>query len=82
MDYSKPHWEEAARTVSGEAGPDIIYEIAGGNITKQCLKILGAQGEIVVYGALNIQRFDLGVPELIGLIFKNQSLTGFLCQRS
>ena len=29
-------------------------------------------GEIVIYGALN-----LGVPELINLIFKNQSLTGF-----
>jgi NADPH:quinone reductase len=28
-------------------------------------------------GALNIQSFDLGVPELIQLIFKNQSLTGF-----
>jgi NADPH2:quinone reductase len=31
----------------------------------------------VIYGALNIQQFDLGVPELLGLIFKNQSLTGF-----
>jgi NADPH2:quinone reductase len=27
--------------------------------------------------ALNIQRFEFGVPELIGIVFKNQSLTGF-----
>jgi NADPH2:quinone reductase len=26
---------------------------------------------------LNIQSFQLGVPELLSLIFKNQSLTGF-----
>ena len=31
----------------------------------------------MIYGALNIQAFDLGVPELLRLIFKNQSLTGF-----
>ena len=34
-------------------------------------------GELVIYGALNIQSFQLGVPELLGLIFKNQSVTGF-----
>jgi NADPH2:quinone reductase len=32
---------------------------------------------MVVYGALNIQRFALGVPELLQLIFKNQALLGF-----
>ena len=39
--------------------------------------MLAPNGELVIYGALNIQSFDLGVPELIGIIFKNQSLTGF-----
>ncbi|CAN5346725.1 hypothetical protein BH09PSE3_BH09PSE3_05150 [soil metagenome] len=32
---------------------------------------------MLVFGALNIQSFALGVPELMGLIFKNQSVTGF-----
>ena len=41
------------------------------------LEALAAQGRIVVYGALNIQSFSLGVPELLRLIFRNQSLTGF-----
>ena len=30
-----------------------------------------------MYGALNIQSFQTGLPELLGLIFKSQSLTGF-----
>ena len=39
--------------------------------------MLAPGGTLVIYGALNIQRFEFGVPELIGIIFKNQSLTGF-----
>lgn len=77
VDYTKPGWDEAARSFAGGTGPDIIYESVGGDITKESLKILGAGGEIVIYGALNIQSFDLGVSELIELIFKNQSLSGF-----
>jgi NADPH2:quinone reductase len=65
------------RTASGGDGPDIIYESVGGEVTRASLEVLAPLGEIVVYGALNIQDFDIGVPELKGLIFKNQSLTGF-----
>jgi NADPH2:quinone reductase len=77
VDYSKPDWIDQLRAASGGAGPDIIYESAGGKITKDCLGALAPGGELVVYGALNIQSFDFGVQDLIGLIFKNQSLTGF-----
>jgi NADPH2:quinone reductase len=77
VDYTKPDWVDAVRAASGGAGPDIIYESAGGDITKGCLAALAPGGEIVIYGALNIQGFEFGVPELIGIIFKNQSLTGF-----
>lgn len=41
------------------------------------LEALAPLGELVIYGALNIQNFQLGVPELLGIIFKNQSVTGF-----
>ncbi len=77
VDYTKPDWVDAARAASGGAGPDIIYESVGGDITKECLVALAPGGELVIYGALNIQGFEIGVPELIGIIFKNQSLTGF-----
>jgi NADPH:quinone reductase len=77
VDYTKADWVEAARTASGGTGPDVIYESSGGAVTKACFEALAPLGQIVIYGALNIQEFALGVPELLGLIFKNQSLTGF-----
>jgi NADPH:quinone reductase len=77
VDYTKAGWDDAVRAASGGAGPDLIYESVGGDVTKTCLNVLGPKGEIVIYGALNIQSFGLGIPELINLIFKNQSLTGF-----
>ena len=46
-------------------------------MTKASLEALASLGELVVYGGLNIQSFQLGVPELLGLIFKNQSVKGF-----
>jgi NADPH:quinone reductase len=77
VDYTQPQWVDMVRNASGGSGPDIIYESAGGDVTKGCLAALAPGGELVIYGALNIQGFDFGVPELIGIIFKNQSLTGF-----
>jgi NADPH2:quinone reductase len=77
VDYTRPDWVDAVRAASDGTGPDIIYESVGGDITKGCLTVLAPSGELVIYGALNIQSFNFGVPELIGIIFKNQSLTGF-----
>jgi NADPH2:quinone reductase len=77
VDYSRADWVEQARAATGGRGPDIIYESVGGAITRACLEALAPLGHLVIYGALNIQQFELGVPELLGLIFKNQSLTGF-----
>jgi NADPH:quinone reductase len=77
VDYTREDWVEQARAASGGAGPDIIYESVGGAVTKGSLAALAPLGRLVIYGALNIQSFDLGVPDLLGLIFKNQSLTGY-----
>ncbi len=77
VNYARQDWVEQARAGSGGAGPDIIYESVGGAVTKASLEALAPLGELVIYGALNIQSFQLGVPELLGLIFKNQSITGF-----
>lgn len=77
VDYTKAGWVDVARAASGGQGIDIVYESVGGAVTKASLEALAPRGQIVVYGALNIQGFELGVPELLSLIFKNQSLTGF-----
>jgi NADPH:quinone reductase len=77
IDYTMTDWVEPVHAASGGSGPDIIYESAGGAVTHGSLAVLAPGGQIVIYGALNIQSFALGVPDLINLIFKNQSLTGF-----
>ncbi len=77
VNYSSAAWVDAVRGATEGQGPDIIYESVGGPVTMQALAALAPHGNLVIYGALNIQRFQLGVPELLGLIFRNQSLTGF-----
>lgn len=77
IDYVDPHWTVSLNTALGGAEPDIIYESVGGTITTAGLAALAPLGQMVIYGALNIQQFALGVPDLLGLIFKNQSITGF-----
>jgi NADPH2:quinone reductase len=80
VNYLKADWTNDLRRVTDGNGPDIIYESVGGEVTGASLAALAPLGQIVIYGALNIQSFQLGVPELLGLIFKNQSLTGFAFQ--
>ncbi|RVT96689.1 zinc-binding alcohol dehydrogenase family protein [Rhodovarius crocodyli] len=77
VDYTRPGWTEELVAALGGHRPDIIYESAGGDVTRDSLQLLAPLGQIVIYGALNIQDFALGVPELLGLIFRNQSVTGF-----
>lgn len=77
VNYSTAAWVDAVRESTDGQGPDIIYESVGGPVTMQALAALAPHGNLVIYGALNIQQFQLGVPELLGLIFRNQSLTGF-----
>ena len=77
VNYSESGWVEQARGANGGAGFDIVYESVGGPITLASLGALGQQGELVIYGALNISSLALGGAELGGLMFGNQSLTGF-----
>jgi len=77
VNYTDEDWTRQLLDATDGVGPDIIYESVGGDITAKNLANLAPGGEMVIYGALNIQSFNLGVPELLGMIFKNQSVTGF-----
>lgn len=77
VNYAAPDWTRALQQATDGTGPQIIYDSVGGEITAQNLANLAPGGEMVIYGALNIQSFHLGVPELLGMIFRNQSVTGF-----
>src|SRR5262249_20224501 len=77
VDYTRAGWVEGAPAAAGGVGVDIVYESVGDPVTRASLEALAPLGRLVIYGALNIQSFQLGVPELLGLIFRNQSVTGF-----
>ncbi|WP_159731569.1 zinc-binding dehydrogenase [Methylosinus sp. Ce-a6] len=77
IDYTVADWSQAARDLTDGRGVDIIFESVGGAVTKESLKALAPLGRLVIYGSLNILDFDLGVPDLLGLIFQNQTITGF-----
>lgn len=77
VDYTAPGWTEQVLALTDGAGPDVVLESVGGAVTGAALSVLAPRGVMVVYGALNIQRFSLGVPELLQLIFQNQSVLGF-----
>lgn len=77
VDYTQPHWGTQVRAASGGAGPDIIYESAGGDVTLTSLELLAPSGRIVLFGALNTWDPGLDRPQLQNLIFSNQSLVGF-----
>lgn len=77
VDYSRPDWAAQVRAAIGDAGPDIVYESVGGAITKTSLELLVPFGRMVVFGALNLQDFGLGVSELKSLVVGNLTLTGF-----
>lgn len=77
ISYLEPDWTSQLRTILGDVSPDVIYDSVGGDVTRDCLKLLGSRGQIILFGALNIQDFQLNVPDLLGLLFNNQSLSGF-----
>lgn len=77
IDYTSPKWTEQLLASTEGAGPDVVFESTGAHITSDALEALAPRGNLVIYGALNIHEFKLGVPELKRMIFKNQSVTGF-----
>lgn len=77
VNYSRQGWRDELIAATSGSGPDLIYESIGGEVMKASLAALAPLGRIVVYGALSIRDFHLGATELLGMIFKNQSLAGF-----
>lgn len=77
IDYTLPGWASALRDATHGTGADVIYESVGGAVTIESLKALAPLGQLVIYGSLNILDFGIGISELLGLIFQNQSITGF-----
>ncbi|MGO4667260.1 quinone oxidoreductase family protein [Bosea sp. 2RAB26] len=77
VDYTQPNWGVQVQAATGGAGPDIIYESAGGKIAVTSLELLAPSGWIVLFGALNTRDAGLDMSQLQKLISSNQLLAGF-----
>ena len=74
VDYGSRCWSDYVREVTGGRGVDIVYDLVGGALTKDCLEALAPGGELV-FGALG--RVNLDRADLEGLFARNQSIRGF-----
>jgi NADPH2:quinone reductase len=56
----------------------VIYDQVGGEIRRRSFELLAPRGTLVIYGsASGGQVGAIDEPELVGLTFKNQFVTGF-----
>lgn len=77
FDYTADGWVEQAMAASGGAGFDFVLDSVGGATMNASLGALGFGGQLVIYGALNLQDFALGPAEAAALMFGNKSIKGF-----
>lgn len=77
IDYTADGWVEQAVAASGGAGFDFVLDSVGGAIMNASLSALGPGGQLVIYGALNLQDFALGPAEAAALMFGGKSIRGF-----
>ncbi len=77
VDYTADGWAEKAIEASGGTGFDYVLDSVGGATMNASLAALGFGGQLVIYGALNLQDFALGPAEAAALMFGNKSIKGF-----
>ncbi len=77
VDYTADGWVDQAMAASGGTGFDYVLDSVGGATMNSSLGALGFGGQLVIYGALNLQDFALGPAEAAALMFGNKSIKGF-----
>ena len=76
IDYTRKDWVAEVRTHTGGKGVDVLLEMLGGtDMLKRNLACLAPLGRMVVYGAATGD--TRGTVEPVGLMGKNQSITGY-----
>ncbi|OCC02283.1 NADPH:quinone oxidoreductase [Labrys sp. WJW] len=74
VDYRGADWVDQVLAATAGKGVDIVYDLVGGPQATACLGALAPAGELVCAA---MGRFELGKPEVEGLLGRNQSLKGF-----
>jgi NADPH:quinone reductase len=83
FDYSQSSWTEKVLDATKGGGVDVIYDSVGGRIRNESFDVLASRGTLVIFGAsseANTARPSEGLDGSIlqRLMFKRQSITGFL----
>jgi NADPH2:quinone reductase len=60
LNYRAGHFEEAVRRLTDGRGVDLVLEVVGGEVYRQCLRLLAPFGRVVVAGfaGLDLQRWN------------------------
>jgi NADPH:quinone reductase len=74
VNYTEENWVERVKNATQGRGADIILEMAGGEIGKQCLQCLAPYGRMVVFGAASSQMVQFSGVQLM---YKNQAIIGY-----
>lgn len=77
IDYNNSNWHEDILEITGGRGVDAILDPVGGGAISQNLACLGVEGRLVNYGWLSGSYPSLTPEQCQGLLFNNQSITGF-----
>ncbi len=51
INYRDPNWEQKALELTGDMGPEVVLDSAGGETFQKCLQIIRPGGRIVTYGS-------------------------------
>ncbi|MBB3054239.1 NADPH2:quinone reductase [Mucilaginibacter gotjawali] len=77
VNYTDPDWMEQIQTETDGKGLSVILSSGTNDIVKQSFNLLAPHGRFVVYGSLDILSSSFGADQVMQLVFKNQSVTGF-----
>lgn len=50
IDYTRPDWRDALKTLTGGSGPDVIYDPVGGEVSLQAFRSIAWRGRHLVVG--------------------------------
>lgn len=74
VDYTQADWAEKVRAVTQGRGVDIVLEMTGGEVARQCMQLLAPFGRSVVYGVASREPWIVNTEEMPP---RNVSVTGF-----
>lgn len=74
VDYTQPEWPAQVRAATDGRGVDVVLEMTGGEVARQCMGLLAPFGRSIVYGVASREPLIVNTEEMPP---RNISVTGF-----